>query len=107
MSQLVLPPPPEPLTAESAFNYGRLLFEAEGIENHKRESSSYFGFAADEGHPESQFRYGCMLANGDGIPFNESLATHYFGLASSNGYLDRQSFMISPNFEIFSRTRQL
>jgi hypothetical protein len=101
MSQLALPPPPESLTAETAFNYSCLLYDNDDFENTKSQAADYFLYAADEGHPESQFRYGCMLANGDGIPLNKDLSAHYFGLASSNGYLDRKSFMISPNCEIF------
>jgi hypothetical protein len=39
---------------------------------------------------------------------DEKLATHYFGLAFSKGYLNRQSFMISPNCEgFFKKTQQL
>jgi hypothetical protein len=71
MSQLVLPPPSESLTAESAFNYSCLLFALEGFENNKCHATDYFQFATDESHNETQFRYDGMLPNDDNIPLNE------------------------------------
>jgi hypothetical protein len=94
---------PESLTSESGFNSGCLLFDKTDSESNKCHTAKYFRFAADEDHHEAQFRHGRMLQNGDGSPLNEGFAGYYFALASSIGYLDRNSFMISPNREVLFR----
>ena len=72
------------------YNFGSMLYNAEGSKRDYEMAREYFKLAADQGIDTAQYMLGIMFYYGQGGKTDYEMAREYFKLAADQGYPDAQ-----------------